>query len=214
MTASILFISGSEVFIVMLVILLLFGSKKIPELAKGLGKGMKEFKRATEDIKKELHDSTAEIRKSTNEIQRDLDNVKGKLEEESKDIQKSVGSSLDPGSPYDTAGSPYDTASTSYEAGIPGVYREGEKTAEKQDSTDKARVKKSNADLARANKKAAGKPRTPQRRVAKADGTGKSERAARKKPEGATAKTAGKKTFSPKGKSNAGNKPKTDSKPE
>jgi sec-independent protein translocase protein TatA len=51
---SILFISGSEVFIVLIVVLLLFGSKKIPELAKGLGKGMKEFKRATEDIKKEL----------------------------------------------------------------------------------------------------------------------------------------------------------------
>jgi sec-independent protein translocase protein TatA len=131
MIASILFISGSEVFIVLLVVLLLFGSKKIPELAKGLGKGMKEFKRATEDIKKELHESTAEIRRSANEIQRDLDDVKGKLHEESSGLQKSVKSTLDTTydpsrSPYDTAGNPYDE-SNPYEAGLPGVYREGEK---------------------------------------------------------------------------------------
>jgi sec-independent protein translocase protein TatA len=131
MIAGILFISGSEVFIVLLVVLLLFGSKKIPELAKGLGKGMKEFKRATEDIKKELHESTAEIRRSANEIQRDLDDVKGKLHEESSDLQKSVKSTLDTTydpsrSPYDTAGNPYDE-SNPYEAGLSGVYREGEK---------------------------------------------------------------------------------------
>ena len=37
---------------------MLFGAKKIPELAQGLGKGMKEFKKATEDIKKEIKDET------------------------------------------------------------------------------------------------------------------------------------------------------------
>jgi sec-independent protein translocase protein TatA len=81
MMTSILFISGQEIFIVLIVVLLLFGSKKIPELAKGLGKGMKEFKRATEDIKKELHESTSEIRKSTEEIQRDIDEVKDNIED-------------------------------------------------------------------------------------------------------------------------------------
>jgi sec-independent protein translocase protein TatA len=90
MITSILFISGSEIFIVMLVVLLLFGSKKIPELAKGLGKGMKEFKRATEDIKKELHESTSEIRETANEFRRDLDDVKGKLLEETSDIKKNA----------------------------------------------------------------------------------------------------------------------------
>jgi len=53
-----LFISGPEIIIVILVIVMLFGAKKIPELAQGLGKGMKEFKKATEDIKKEIKDET------------------------------------------------------------------------------------------------------------------------------------------------------------
>jgi len=58
MESVLLFISGGEIVIVFIVILLLFGSKKIPELAQGLGKGMKEFKRAADDIKKEITDET------------------------------------------------------------------------------------------------------------------------------------------------------------
>jgi len=58
MESILLFISGAEIVIVLVVILLLFGSKKIPELAQGLGKGMKEFKRAADDIKKEIKDET------------------------------------------------------------------------------------------------------------------------------------------------------------
>lgn len=53
-----LFISGPEIIIILLVVVMLFGAKKIPELAQGLGKGMKEFKKATEDIKKEIKDET------------------------------------------------------------------------------------------------------------------------------------------------------------
>ncbi|MUP16131.1 twin-arginine translocase TatA/TatE family subunit [Ancylomarina euxinus] len=53
-----LFISGPEIFVVILVVVMLFGAKKIPELAQGLGKGMKEFKKATEDIKREIKDES------------------------------------------------------------------------------------------------------------------------------------------------------------
>ncbi|MFT5618732.1 MAG: sec-independent protein translocase protein TatA [Arenicella sp.] len=45
---------GPEVFIILLVVLLLFGAKKIPELARGMGKGIREFKDATKEIKKEI----------------------------------------------------------------------------------------------------------------------------------------------------------------
>jgi len=74
--AIILFISGSEIFIILIVVLVLFGAKKIPELAKGLGKGMREFKKATDDIKKEINDSSGDIVKDINEMKDDL---KGKL---------------------------------------------------------------------------------------------------------------------------------------
>jgi sec-independent protein translocase protein TatA len=43
-----------ELVIIFLVILLVFGAKRIPEIAQGLGKGIREFKDATSDIKKEM----------------------------------------------------------------------------------------------------------------------------------------------------------------
>ncbi len=70
MITQLLFISGPEIFIVLIVILLLFGSKKIPEVAKGLGKGLKEFKKATEEIKKEITDT--DIIKDVNDIKKNL----------------------------------------------------------------------------------------------------------------------------------------------
>lgn len=43
-----------EVMIVLLVVLLFFGAKRIPELARGIGQGINEFKKASDDIKKEI----------------------------------------------------------------------------------------------------------------------------------------------------------------
>ena len=43
-----------ELLIIFLVILLVFGAKRIPEIARGMGKGIREFKDATSDIKREL----------------------------------------------------------------------------------------------------------------------------------------------------------------
>ena len=57
-----LFIGGPEIIIVLLFIVMFFGSKKIPELAKGLGKAMREVKDASNDIKKEIRDSTSSIK--------------------------------------------------------------------------------------------------------------------------------------------------------
>lgn len=51
------------IFIV-LIILLLFGAKKIPDLARGFGKGIREFKDATKEIKKEVDEAGDEVKKS------------------------------------------------------------------------------------------------------------------------------------------------------
>ena len=69
MINTILFISGQEIFIVLIVVLLLFGAKKIPELARGLGKGMREFKKATEEIKKEINDNSSEVVKDIKDME-------------------------------------------------------------------------------------------------------------------------------------------------
>lgn len=52
---------GSEWIIIILAILLFFGGKKIPELMKGFGKGMREFKDAKNDIKKELEEGMENV---------------------------------------------------------------------------------------------------------------------------------------------------------
>jgi sec-independent protein translocase protein TatA len=48
-------IGGWEVLLIMLVVLLLFGAKKIPELARGLGTGIREFKDASKDLRDEIN---------------------------------------------------------------------------------------------------------------------------------------------------------------
>ena len=51
---------GTEIFVILFVILLFFGAKKLPELAKGLGKGIKEFKDATKDVKDNIEKAANE----------------------------------------------------------------------------------------------------------------------------------------------------------
>jgi len=59
---------GWEWVIIALVVLLLFGAKRIPELARGLGQGIREFKGAVDDAKQELDDAAESIN-STDEKQ-------------------------------------------------------------------------------------------------------------------------------------------------
>jgi sec-independent protein translocase protein TatA len=47
--------SGGDLFLILLVILLLFGAKKLPELARGMGQAMREFQKAKDEFSDELH---------------------------------------------------------------------------------------------------------------------------------------------------------------
>ena len=64
-------LGGGEIFLIILVIVLFFGSKKIPELTRGLGKGIREFKDATNNIQREIQDSVKNIKDET-DITKDL----------------------------------------------------------------------------------------------------------------------------------------------
>lgn len=59
---------GPEWIAIFVVVLLLFGAKKIPELARGLGKSMGEFKKAREEFEREIKKSEAEAHKSEEEV--------------------------------------------------------------------------------------------------------------------------------------------------
>lgn len=67
MTTGILLFLGNmgvpEIVLILLVILIFFGAKKIPELARGLGKGIREFKDASKEIKSEIEEGIKEEKK-------------------------------------------------------------------------------------------------------------------------------------------------------
>jgi sec-independent protein translocase protein TatA len=56
--ASLLNLGGPDLIIILLIVLLLFGSKKLPELARGMGQAVKEFNKAKEEIERELTKAT------------------------------------------------------------------------------------------------------------------------------------------------------------
>lgn len=57
MNTTFLFIGGPEIIVIGLIVVMLFGADKIPEIARGLGKGMRQLKDATNDIKKEINET-------------------------------------------------------------------------------------------------------------------------------------------------------------
>lgn len=84
-----LFIGGPEIFMIVLVVIMFFGADKIPDIAKGLGKGMRQIKDATNDIKKEINDSAknqgvdtdlaGDIQKEINDVKDDIDSMTGPI---------------------------------------------------------------------------------------------------------------------------------------
>lgn len=67
-----LFIGGPEIMIILMVVLLLFGSKQIPEFARMMGKGMREFRKATDDIKREINEEAKGVSDDINDMKKTL----------------------------------------------------------------------------------------------------------------------------------------------
>ncbi|MFT6096369.1 MAG: sec-independent protein translocase protein TatA [Nonlabens sp.] len=78
-----LFISTPELMIVGLVVILVFGSDKLPEIARGLAKAMKTVRNATDDIKNEISKSADEHGFTTDvkEITKKIEEVKDQIED-------------------------------------------------------------------------------------------------------------------------------------
>lgn len=76
MTPAIIFgffnISGGEIFIIMIVVFLIFGPDKIPEIARWVGKGMGEIKRATSDIRDEISRETEDLKAGADKLKEEL----------------------------------------------------------------------------------------------------------------------------------------------
>lgn len=79
-----LFISGAEIAFIIFVVVMIFGAEKVPEIARGLGKGLRTIRDATNDIKSEVMKSAEKQGLDTSiadDVKKELDQVKEDLED-------------------------------------------------------------------------------------------------------------------------------------
>lgn len=81
-------IGGSELLLIILVVLMLFGSDKIPDIARTLGKVIKQLKHATEDIKNEIQKSAVENGLNTNDLTGGITDEIEKIKQDVTDVVK------------------------------------------------------------------------------------------------------------------------------
>ncbi|MCF6349826.1 MAG: twin-arginine translocase TatA/TatE family subunit [Flavobacteriaceae bacterium] len=84
-----LFISGQEIVIIVIIAVMLFGADKIPEVARSLGKGMRQIKDATNDVKREISKSAKKGGIDTgfiNDIKNEVKDVKKSVTDNFKDL--------------------------------------------------------------------------------------------------------------------------------
>ena len=79
--------SGPEIFVIIIIALLLFGAEKLPDIAKTIGKGMRDFKRATDDIRNEIETSTSDFRKDMTDVS---DSIKSDMNDVTSEARQSM----------------------------------------------------------------------------------------------------------------------------
>lgn len=84
-----LFISSTEIVFILFIVIMVFGADKIPDIAKGLGKGMRTLKNASNDIKTEIQRS-AEKQGIDTDLTKDINQEINKVKEEIEDLTGSV----------------------------------------------------------------------------------------------------------------------------
>ena len=88
-----LFISGPEIGFVIFIVVLLFGADKIPEFARGLGKGINNIKHATNEIKHEIKTSKDKINKNSNlsvQVKSEIDKVKSEIDSVTDSVKRDL----------------------------------------------------------------------------------------------------------------------------
>lgn len=81
------FISGGEIFLVVLVIVVFFGANKVPDIARELGKGVRVLRDASNEVKTEIRNSSANIRQ---EYESNREKVQSQVEEVKKDVEETI----------------------------------------------------------------------------------------------------------------------------
>ncbi|MDA8531842.1 twin-arginine translocase TatA/TatE family subunit [Flavobacteriaceae bacterium] len=84
-----LFISSTEIVFILFIVIMVFGADKIPDVAKGMGKGMRTLKNATNDIKGEIQRSAKKQGLDTN-LTKEVNDEINKVKDEIEDLTGSV----------------------------------------------------------------------------------------------------------------------------
>jgi len=84
-----LFISSTEIVFILFIVIMIFGADKIPDIAKGMGKGMRSLKNATNDIKGEIKRS-ADNQGIDTDFTKDISQEINKAKEEINDIEGAI----------------------------------------------------------------------------------------------------------------------------
>ena len=85
-----LFISSTEIVFILFIVIMIFGADKIPDIAKGMGKGMRSLKNATNDIKGEIKRSADNQGIDTDDFTKDISQEINKAKEEINDIKGAI----------------------------------------------------------------------------------------------------------------------------
>ena len=89
MTNMFSFISGGEIIFILFIVVMVFGADRIPEIARGLGKGMRQLKDATNEVKAEIQRS-AEKQGLDTDFTKDIKDQVGKVKDDIDDFTGSV----------------------------------------------------------------------------------------------------------------------------
>jgi sec-independent protein translocase protein TatA len=84
------FISSTEIVFILFIVIMIFGADKIPDIAKGMGKGMRSLKNATNDIKGEIKRSADNQGIDTDDFTKDISQEINKAKEEINDIEGAI----------------------------------------------------------------------------------------------------------------------------
>src|SRR5262245_42945533 len=96
----------SEMFVIFVVALLVFGPKKLPELGKSLGKGIREFRRATDELKSTWEEQVKDIQAPLNDVKKDI-------HEMGQDLKTDFYKSVENEHPETNTHQPHEPANTS-----------------------------------------------------------------------------------------------------
>ena len=128
-------ISGGEIFIILLLILLFFGPKKIPEIARALGKGINEIKKVQRDINAEINRYSDELEAPVKQVKEDIEGFREGLNK-AADINDTESSEKDDKS--------RDKGSITADEDLPYPYNQSSSDDETEKEVDDEEDKKNN----------------------------------------------------------------------